>query len=187
MEELEHGKTTIVNTLMKLYDIEEGKILIGENDIHEISTKSLRNNISYISQKPYIFTDTIRNNIKLGDSKITDKKIENLIQEMNVKNIFEKLKNGLDTEIRLSKLSDGELQVIAFIRAILHESSIYIFDEPTSSMDLKTERYLQDIIDKINETSTVIIIAHRKSTIVNSDEIIYVKDGRIEMVKKHEK
>lgn len=74
------------------------------------------------------------------------------------------------------------MQVIAFIRAILHESSIYIFDEPTSNMDLKTEKYLQNIIDKINETSTVIIIAHRKSTIASSDKVIYVKNGEVEKV-----
>lgn len=94
---------------MKLYGIEKGEILIGENNINEISTKALRKNISYISQKPYIFTDTVRNNIKLGNNEITDEKIENLIKEMNVQNIFDKLKNGLDTEIRLSKLSDRRI------------------------------------------------------------------------------
>lgn len=176
------GKTTLTNVLMKLYDIESGKILIDNYDISRISTKCLRDNISYISQNPYIFADTVRNNITLGNNEITDKQINDLIYEIGVENLFNKLDNGLDTKIKLSKLSYGELQIIAFIRAILHKANIYIFDEPTSNIDLKTERMIQNIIDKISETSTVIIIAHRKSTIESSDKIIYLKDGKIDMI-----
>ena len=176
------GKTTLTNVLMKLYDIEDGRILIGNNDISKISTKCLRDNISYISQTPYIFADTVRNNITLGNKEIIDKQIENLIHEMGVENLFNKLSDGLDTKIKLTKLSYGELQIIAFIRAILHKANIYIFDEPTSIMDLKTERMIQNIIDKISQKSTVIIIAHRKSTIESSDKIIYLKDGQIDLI-----
>lgn len=176
------GKTTLTNVLMKLYDIENGRILIGNKDISKISTKCLRDNISYISQNPYIFADTLRNNITLGNKEITDKQIENLIHEIGVENIFDKLNEGLDTKIKLSKLSYGELQIIAFIRAILHKVNFYIFDEPTSNMDLKTEKMIQNIIDKISQKSTVIIIAHRKSTIESSDKIIYLKDGKIDMI-----
>lgn len=176
------GKTTLTNVLMKLYDIESGKILIDNYDISRISTKCLRDNISYISQNPYIFADTVRNNITLGNNEITDKQINNLIYEMGVESLFNKLNNGLDTKIKLSKLSYGELQIIAFIRAILHKANIYIFDEPTSNIDLKTERMIQNIIDKISKKSTVIIIAHRKSTIESSDKIIYLKDGKIDMI-----
>lgn len=173
------GKTTLTNVLMKLYDIENGRILINNNDISKISTKCLRDNISYISQTPYIFADTVRNNITLGNSEITDNQINDLIHEIGVENIFDKLTDGLDTKIKLSKLSYGELQIIAFIRAILHKANIYIFDEPTSNMDLKTERMIQNIIDKISEKSTVIIIAHRKSTIESSDKVIYLKNGKV--------
>ena len=176
------GKTTLTNGLMKLYDIESGKILIDNYDISKISTKCLRDNISYISQNPYIFTDSIRNNITLGNNAITDKQINDLIFEMGVENLFNKLNNGLDTKIKTSKLSYGELQIIAFIRAILHKANIYIFDEPTSNIDLQTEKMIQKIIDKISEESTVIIIAHRKSTIESSDKIIYLKDGQINMI-----
>ena len=167
------GKTTLTNVLMKLYDIETGRILIGGYDISTISTKCLRDNISYISQNPYIFTDTVRNNITLGNNNITDKQINNLIHDIGVESIFEKMTSGLDTQIKLTKMSYGELQIIAFIRAILHKANFYIFDEPTSNMDLKTEKMIQNIIDKISGTSTVIIIAHRKSTIESSDKIIY--------------
>lgn len=176
------GKTTLTNVLMKLYDIESGKILIDNYDISKISTKCLRNNISYISQNPYIFADTVRNNITLGNRQITDKQINELIQEIGVENLFSKLYEGLDTKIQISKLSYGELQIIAFIRAILHKANFYIFDEPTSNIDLQTEKMIQKIIDKISEKSTVIIIAHRKSTIESSDKIIYLKDGQINMI-----
>ena len=176
------GKTTLTNVLMKLYDIESGRILIDNYDISKISTKCLRNNISYISQNPYIFADTVRNNITLENKNITDKQINELIQEMGVENLFSKLYNGLDTQIKISKLSYGELQIIAFIRAILHKANFYIFDEPTSNIDLQTEKMLQKIIDKISEKSTVIIIAHRKSTIESSDKIIYLKDGQVDMI-----
>ena len=176
------GKTTLTNVLMKLYDIEKGKILIGKYDISKISTKCLRDNISYISQNPYIFADTLRNNITLGNKNITDKQIEDLIEEIGVKNLFVKMSDGLDTKIKLTKLSYGELQIIAFIRAIVHKANIYIFDEPTSNIDLKTERMIQNIIDKISQKSTVIIIAHRKSTIETSDKIIYLKDGKVDTI-----
>ena len=169
------GKTTLTNVLMKLYDIDSGKILIGKSDISNISTKCLRDHISYISQNPYIFTDTVRKDI-------LDEQINELIQEIGVENVFNKLDKGLDTEIKLSKLSYGELQVIAFLRAILHKANFYIFDEPTSNIDFQTEKMIQNIIDKISKTSTVIIIAHRKSTIENSDKIIYIKDGQIEKI-----
>ncbi len=180
------GKTTLTNVLMRLYDIQSGRILVGNHNISEISTKCLRDNISYISQNPYIFADTVRNNITLENKEITDEQINNLIEEMGVSNLFNRLENGLDTQIKLSKLSYGELQVIAFIRAILHKANFYIFDEPTSNIDLQTEKMIQNIIDKISQKSTVIIIAHRKSTIESSDKIIYLKDGQIDMiVNKH--
>lgn len=176
------GKTTLTNVIMKLYDIESGKILINNYDISKVSIKCIRDNISYISQTPYIFADTVRNNITLGNLQITDEQIYDLIKEIGVENVFDKLDDGLDTKIKLTKLSYGELQIIAFIRAILHKANIYIFDEPTSNMDLKTERMIQNIIDKISEKSTVIIIAHRKSTIESSDKIIYLDDGKIDVI-----
>ena len=174
------GKTTLINILMKLYDIESGRILINNSAISTIYTKCLRDNISYISQNPYIFDDTLRNNITLGKKDITDKQINDIVKEIGVGSLFKRMPQGLDTKIKISKLSYGELQIIAFVRAILHKANIYIFDEPTSNMDLKTENMIQSIINRISKSSTVIIIAHRKSTIENSDELIYLKDGKVE-------
>lgn len=176
------GKSTLTNIFMRLYDIQSGQILMNGYDISKISIKSLRDNISYISQNPYIFEDTLRNNITLGDNNISDEQILDIVEHIGVKDIFSRFTNGLDEVIKDKKLSYGELQVVSFIRAIVHKSNIYIFDEPTSNIDLKTERLIQDVIDKISENSTVIIVAHRKSTLESSNKIIYLKDGQVDMI-----
>ena len=177
------GKTTMMNILMRLYPFQKGKILIGGNDITKIRIKDIRKNISYISQTPYILEDTLKNNIVLGDESITDEQIKTIAKEIGFENTLDKFKDGLDEKISKSKLSYGQLQMIAFLRAILHKANIYIFDEPTSNIDLKTEDRIQKLIDRITKESTVIIIAHRKSTIENSDKIIYLKDGKVDMIK----
>ena len=177
------GKTTMMNILMRLYPFQKGKILIGGKDITKIRIKDIRKNISYISQTPYILEDTLKNNIILGDENITDEQIETVAKEIGFENTLKKFKDGLDEKISKSKLSYGQLQMIAFLRAILHKANIYIFDEPTSNIDLKTEDRIQKLIDRITKESTVIIIAHRKSTIENSDKIIYLKNGKVDMIK----
>ena len=176
------GKTTIANILMRLYPIHSGKILIGGKDIQEIRIQDIRKNISYISQTPYILNDTLKNNIILGDNSITNAQIEDVANEIGFKKVLDKFPNGLEEKIEKNKLSYGQLQMITFLRAILHKANIYIFDEPTSNIDLKTEDRIQKLIDKITRESTVIIIAHRKSTIENSDKIIYLKDGMVDMI-----
>ena len=176
------GKTTLANILMRLYPIQSGKILIGGRNIQEVRIHDIRKNISYISQTPYILNDTLKNNIILGDKTITEKQIRIVADEVGFEKILNKFPNGLEEKIEKNKLSYGELQMIAFLRAILHKANIYIFDEPTSNIDLKTEYRIQKLIDKITEESTVIIIAHRKSTIEKSDKIIYLKDGKVDMI-----
>ena len=161
------GKTTMMNILMRLYPFQKGRILIGGKDITKIRVKDIRKNISYISQTPYILEDTLKNNIILGNESITDEQIRTAAKEIGFENTLNKFKNGLDEKISKSKLSYGQLQMIAFLRAILHKANIYIFDEPTSNIDLKTEDRIQKLIDRITKESTVIIIAHRKSTIEN--------------------
>ena len=177
------GKTTMMNILMRLYSFQKGRILIGGKDITKIRIKDIRKNISYISQTPYILEDTLKNNIVLGDEHITDEQIKTVAKEIGFENTLNKFKDGLEENISKSKLSYGQLQMIAFLRAILHKANIYIFDEPTSNIDLKTEDRIQKLINRITKESTVIIIAHRKSTIENSDKIIYLKDGKVDMIK----
>lgn len=176
------GKTTIANILMRLYPITSGKIKIGDKNIEKIRIEDIRKNISYISQTPYLLNDTLKNNITLGEETITNEQIETAAEEIGFKKVFDKFKKGLDQNIEKNQLSYGELQMIAFLRAILHKANIYIFDEPTSNIDLKTEDRIQKLIDNITKESTVIIIAHRKSTIENSDKIIYLKDGQVDMI-----
>ncbi len=176
------GKTTIANILMRLYPIKSGKILIGGRDIQKIRIHDIRKNISYISQTPYILNDTLKNNIILGDNTITDEQIRIVAKEIGFEKVLNKFQEGLEEKIEKNKLSYGQLQMIAFLRAILHKANIYIFDEPTSNIDLKTEDRIQKLIDNITKHSTVIIIAHRKSTIENSDKIIYLKDGKVDMI-----
>lgn len=176
------GKTTLANILMRLYPIKSGKILIGGKNIQKIRIQDIRKNISYISQTPYILDDTLKNNIILGDKTITEEQIKTVANEIGFKKVLDKFPMGLDEKIEKNKLSYGQLQMIAFLRAIVHKANIYIFDEPTSNIDLKTEDRIQKLIDKITKDSTVIIIAHRKSTIENSDKIIYLKDGKVDMI-----
>lgn len=176
------GKTTLANILMRLYPISNGKILIGGKNISKIRKKDIRKNISYISQTPYILEDSLKNNIILGDDSITDEQIKIVANEIGFEKVLNKFKNGLEEKIEKNKLSYGQLQMIAFLRAILHKANIYIFDEPTSNIDLKTEDRIQKLINRIAKESTVIIIAHRKSTIENSDKIIYLKDGKVDMI-----
>ena len=172
---------------MRLYPIKSGRILIGGKNIQKIRIQDIRKNISYISQTPYILNDTLKNNIILGDTTITDEKIKIVASEIGFEKVLDKFPMGLEEKIEKNKLSYGQLQMIAFLRAILHKANIYIFDEPTSNIDLKTEDRIQKLIDRITKESTVIIIAHRKSTIENSDKIIYLKDGQVDMIVNKEK
>ena len=118
----------------------------------------------------------------MGDKTITDEQIKIAAYEIGFEKVLNKFPKGLEEKIEKNKLSYGQLQMIAFLRAILHKANIYIFDEPTSNIDLKTEDRIQKLIDRIAKESTVIIIAHRKSTIENSDKIIYLKDGKVDMI-----
>lgn len=173
------GKTTITKILMRLYPINNGKITIDGYDLNELSIESIRNNITYISQDSFIFKDTIRKNIVLEKDDISDEQILNVMGQIGAIPLLNRLVNGLDEIVNVNRLSKGELQIIAFIRAIIHNANIYIFDEPTSNIDLKTEKMIQSIIDKISSTSTVIIIAHRLSTIKNVDRVLELKDGSV--------
>ena len=164
---------------MRLYPINNGKITIDGYDLNELSIESIRNNITYISQDSFIFKDTIRKNIVLEKDDISDEQILNVMEQIGAIPLLNRLDNGLDEIVNVNRLSKGELQIIAFIRAIIHNANIYIFDEPTSNIDLKTEKMIQSIIDKISSTSTVIIIAHRLSTIKNVDRVLELKDGSV--------
>ena len=146
---------------MRLYPINSGKVTIDGYDLNELSIES------------------IRKNIVLERDDISDEQILDVMEQIGAMPLLSRLDNGLDEIVDVNRLSRGELQVIAFIRAIVHKANIYIFDEPTSNIDLRTEKMIQSIIDNISKSSTVIIIAHRLSTIQNVDRILKLKDGSV--------
>ena len=170
---------------MRLYPINKGKVTIDGYDLNELSIESIRKNITYISQDSYIFKDTVRKNIVLEKNDISDEQILDVMEQIGAIPLLNRLDNGLDEIVDVNRLSKGELQVIAFIRAIVHKANIYIFDEPTSNIDLRTEKMIQSIIDRISKSSTVIIIAHRLSTIIGADRILFLDDGKIEASGNH--
>ena len=121
----------------------------------------------------------MRKNIVLERDDISDEMVLNVMEQIGAMPLLNRLDNGLDDVVDINRLSKGELQVIAFIRAIVHKANIYIFDEPTSNIDLRTEKMIQNIIDKISKNSTVIIIAHRLATIQNVDRVLELKAGEV--------
>ena len=164
---------------MRLYPINNGRVTIDGYNLNELSIESIRKTITYISQDSYIFKYTVRKNFVRERNDISDEQILEVMDQIGATPLLNRLDNGLDEVVDVNRLSKGELQVIAFIRAIVHKANIYIFDEPTSNIDLRTEKMIQSIIDRISKSSTVIIIAHRLSTIQNVDSILELKDGDV--------
>tara|TARA_Y100001968_G_scaffold221987_1_gene204839 strand:+ start:229 stop:2010 length:1782 start_codon:yes stop_codon:yes gene_type:complete len=175
------GKTTLIKLLLRLYNIKSGKICIGDNNIDDISLKSLRENIALVSQETFLFDGSIADNISYPnlDVDLDDiKKVANLSQ---CNEFIDKFSNGYNTIVgeRGQRLSVGQKQRIAIARAILKNPSIIIFDEATSSVDNKTEHLIQKSLTEIAKDRTTIAIAHRLSTIRNADLILVLDEGKI--------
>ena len=176
------GKTTIINLILGFYKINSGNIIFDGKNIDDISLESLRKNISFIQQNPYVFDDSIKRNIVIDNSNnISDDKIYEILKLVGLDKKVNNFNKGIYESINNESLSKGEKQLLAFARAIAKETSIYIFDEPTSNLDLKYEKQLENIINKILKNSTIIIIAHRYNTIKNVDRILEVKNKKIIM------
>lgn len=175
------GKTTVVNLIPRFYDTNEGEILIDGTNIKDISLKSLRDNIAVVFQDNFLFSGTIRDNIMLGKQNATDKEVQKAIQMACLDEFITSLENGLDTEIgeRGVLLSGGQKQRIAIARAFIKNAPIVILDEATSALDNKSEAIVQQAIDNLMKDRTVIVIAHRLSTVQNADKIIVINSGEI--------
>lgn len=178
------GKTTLTNLLMRLYEPEEGRILIDNQDIGNVTQDSLRKNVGVVFQDPALFSGTIRENIGYAFAAATDKQIEQAARAANAHEFIDKLEKGYDTEIgeRGLKLSGGQKQRIAIARALLKDAPILILDEATSSLDSKSEAFVQDALERLMKGRTTIIIAHRLSTIQNVDQIITLRGGKIDEI-----
>ncbi len=181
------GKTTLINLLMKFYNINNGSIMIDGVDIENIPNKILRKNIGVVLQDSKLFFGTIKENISYGNEIIDESDIRNLEEKMNLDSFINRLYNGYDTIIENENmLSIGEIQLINIARLLLLKPQIVILDEATSDLDIVTEKKIQNAIKEITENATSFIIAHRLSTIKNADKILYMEDGNIIEQGSHE-
>ncbi len=182
------GKTTVVNLISRFYDAEKGRVLIDGHDVKDVTIESLRNQMGIMTQDNFLFSGTIRENIRYGKLDATDEEIEAAAKTVNAHDFIMKLEKGYDTELaeRGSGLSVGQRQLIAFARTILSDPKILILDEATSSIDTKSELMVQAGIAAILKGRTSFVIAHRLSTIRRADRIFVVDDGRIVEEGTHE-
>jgi len=175
------GKSTIMNLLPRFYDPQEGSIEIDGQDIKEVSLKSIRRNLSMVSQDVILFDDTVKNNISYARENATSEDIKKACKHAAAHEFIEKLPDGYDTLIGENgiRLSGGQKQRISIARAILKESPIILLDEATSSLDAESEEIVQNAILNLTKNKTTLVIAHRLSTIHNADKIFVLKNGRI--------
>ena len=175
------GKTTLVNLIPRFYDVSEGRILIDGQDIRDVTTASLRDQIAMVTQQTILFNDTIRNNIAYGDIRKSEADIVRAARAAHAHDFITKLPEGYATVIGEQgvKLSGGERQRISIARALLKDAPILILDEATSSLDTEAEGEVQAALDELMKGRTTLVIAHRLSTIRNADRIVVLVDGRI--------
>ena len=175
------GKTTILSLLVRNYDIQKGQILVDGIDIKKIKLSSLRKHFGQMLQDVFIFSGTIRSNIVLREENITDEEIKQACEYVNASHFINKLENGLDEEVRErgNNFSAGQRQLISFARTIVHKPEVMILDEATANIDTETEVLIQDSLEKMMNIGTMIIVAHRLSTIQHADNIIVLSHGEI--------
>ena len=182
------GKTTITNLLPRFYDVTEGSILIDGVDIREVTLRSLRSQIGVVTQQTLLFNDTVRNNIAYGRPDIPQEEVEKVAKAADAHDFIMKLPQGYDTIIGEQGvlLSGGQRQRISIARALLKNAPILILDEATSSLDTESEREVQQALDRLMANRTVLVIAHRLSTVRGADRILVISDGRIVEEGTHE-
>ena len=182
------GKSTILNLIPRFYDAESGDILIDNQSIYKTKIKSLRNNISLVSQETTLFDDTIKNNIKYAKEDASDEEIIEAAKLSHCDEFINQLPNKYETLIGENgvRLSGGEKQRISIARAMMKKSSIILLDEATSSLDSETESKIQDALAILTKNRTTIVIAHRLSTILNSNNIYVIDSGKIVANGKHD-
>ncbi|MGN1195313.1 MAG: ABC transporter ATP-binding protein, partial [Acutalibacteraceae bacterium] len=175
------GKTTIVNLLMRFYDINSGEITINGQNIQDIARKSLRQNVAIVLQDTVLFSNTVRSNLKYGNEKATDDQLETAAEMSRCKDMIRHLPQGYDTMLTGAgaNISQGQRQLLAIARAFVADPKILILDEATSNVDTRTEKAIQNAMQRIMQGRTSIVIAHRLSTIRDSDLIVVMDHGKI--------
>ena len=175
------GKTTILSLIVRNYEIQKGQILIDDIDIKHIKIKSLRKAIGQMLQDVFLFSGTVKTNITLHDESFTDDEIEETCKYVNADKFINRLKNKYDEEIieRGENLSQGQRQLLSFARTVLHKPQILILDEATANIDTETEVLIQQSLERIKTIGTMLIVAHRLSTVQKADQIIVLQHGEI--------
>ena len=175
------GKTTICNLIARFYDVDSGKVLVGGENVRDMTCDSLLRNISMVFQKVYLFHDTIENNIRFGNPNASQEEVIAAAKKARCHDFIMSLPEGYQTVIGEggSTLSGGEKQRVSIARAILKNANIVILDEATASIDPENEHLIQQAISELTIGKTVIVIAHRLATIEHADQILVVDDGRI--------
>lgn len=175
------GKTTIVNLLMRFYDIDSGEITLNEQNIQDISRDSLRRNVAIVLQDTVLFSNTVRNNLKYGNEAATDNQLDTAVEMSCCKDMTRQLPQGYDTILTGggANISQGQRQLLAITRAFLADPKILILDEATSNVDTRTEKAIQNAMHHIMKGRTSIVIAHRLSTIRDSELIVVMDHGEI--------
>lgn len=182
------GKSTILSLILRFYDPDKGSISIDGHDIRDYSQQTLRDQIGLVSQDTFLFHDTIRNNIRYGMLEATDEEVIKAAKLAHAHNFILETENGYNTMLgdKGCNLSGGQQQRLSIARAILRDAPILFLDEATSALDSESERAIQDALHELSKGKTVIAIAHRLSTVLDSDEIIVMNKGRVIDMAPHE-
>jgi ATP-binding cassette subfamily B protein len=181
------GKSTIVNLLGRFYEFQKGEILIGDTNLLDIDLNYLRNNIAIVLQDVFLFSDTVHNNITLGDSTISREQVIEAAKAVGAHEFIQRLPGNYDYQVgeRGGVLSVGQRQLLAFIRASVYNPHVLILDEATSSVDTESEEMIQKATTELTKGRTSIVIAHRLSTIQNADKIVVLDKGEIKEIGSH--
>lgn len=179
------GKSTTASLMVRLYDATEGQVFYKGKDIRSYSAEELSEEIGFILQEPFLFSGTIAENVKYGNTKIaeyTDDQLAAKLKELGLEQLIERFGDGLQTVIKpgAENISLGQRQLISFVRVLLRQPKLLILDEATANIDTVTEQLLEDILNKLPEETTMVVIAHRLNTIERADQIFFISGGAIE-------
>jgi ATP-binding cassette, subfamily B, multidrug efflux pump len=182
------GKTTVIQLLLRFYDVQRGQILLDGVDIREMDLQKLRQLFGIVLQDPFLFTGTLESNVKLGTGRIDRAATERALREVGLGSYLESLPRGVETSVteRGATLSVGQRQLVSFARALAHNPRFLILDEATSSVDTKTELLIREALDRLLEGRTAVVIAHRLSTIQHADRILVFHKGRLREFGSHQ-
>ena len=182
------GKTTVLNLLSRLYDPQDGRILLDGVDINELTKDSIRNTMTVVNQSPYIFNMSVKENLRLAKIDMTDEEMKQVCELACIDDDIMEMPEGYDTVIGEGgvNLSGGQRQRLAIARSLLKNYRIILFDEATSALDNVTQAKIQKAIDGISKNRTIILIAHRLSTVIGADRILYMQDGSVLAEGSHE-